>query len=49
MHFTVGFILTTLPATLAAVYDVAVGAGGKLTYDPQYVNAAVGDTVNFVL
>jgi plastocyanin len=30
-------------------YKVTVGAGGKLRYDPQYVNAEVGDYVKFEL
>jgi plastocyanin len=49
MHATLGFALAALPAAFAATYDVSVGAGGVLAYDPQYVTAAVGDTVNFVL
>lgn len=46
---TLIFVFAALPAALATTYDVSVGAGGKLVYDPQFVNAAPGDIVNFVL
>jgi plastocyanin len=49
MHATLALSLAAIPAAFAASYDVSVGANGKLAYDPQYVNAAVGDTINFVL
>ncbi|KAJ8700775.1 hypothetical protein PTI98_003765 [Pleurotus ostreatus] len=40
--------LGALPAVFAATFDVSVGAGGQLAYDPPFVNAAPGDVVNFV-
>lgn len=43
------FVLAALPVVLSATYDVSVGAGGNLAFDPPYVTAAAGDTVNFVL
>lgn len=49
MLVTLGFALAALPVAFAATYDVSVGAGGKIAYDPEYVTAAVGDIVNFVL
>jgi plastocyanin len=49
MFVTLGFALAALPVAFAATYHVSVGAGGKIAYDPQYVTAAVGDIVNFVL
>ncbi|KAF4579497.1 hypothetical protein EYR40_000329 [Pleurotus pulmonarius] len=42
------FALGALPAVLAATFDVSVGAGGQLAYDPPFVNAVPGDVVNFV-
>jgi len=48
MLVTLGFALAALPVAFAATYDVSVGAGGKIAYDPEYVTAAVGDIVNFV-
>ncbi|RDB18971.1 hypothetical protein Hypma_014380 [Hypsizygus marmoreus] len=45
---TFGLALAALPGVFAATLDVAVGAGGKLAFDPQYVNAAPGDIINFV-
>jgi len=44
-----GLVLVYLPFAFAITHDVSVGANGALRYDPQYVNAAVGDIVNFVL
>ena len=44
-----GLALATLPAALAATFDVSVGASGLLQYNPQTVIAAPGDIVNFVL
>ncbi|KAG5651999.1 hypothetical protein H0H81_006651 [Sphagnurus paluster] len=46
--FTLGLLLVTVPGVLSATYDVAVGAGGNLAFDPQYVTAYPGDVVNFV-
>ncbi|KAG7444607.1 uncharacterized protein BT62DRAFT_216235 [Guyanagaster necrorhizus] len=41
-------IAAILPATAyAATYNVSVGANGTLAYDPPYVRASVGDTINF--
>jgi len=36
-------------AVLAANYDVTVGANSKLSFNPEYVHAKVGDTVTFIL
>ncbi|KAK7034074.1 hypothetical protein VNI00_012505 [Paramarasmius palmivorus] len=44
---TFALALSTVPAALAANYDVTVGAGGNLVFNPEYVQAAVGDTVTF--
>ena len=46
-----------VPAAAAGLEDrsrskthkVTVGQGGKLRYDPEYVNAKVGDTIKFEL
>jgi plastocyanin len=39
-----------LPAVFAAQIDVQVGSpDGQLVYQPEYVSAAAGDVVNFVL
>lgn len=44
------FVLSAaLPAVYAATYDVQVGPGGKFVYEPEWVVAAPGDTVNFIL
>lgn len=48
MNAAIRFALTALPVALAATFDVSVGAGGNLTYNPPFLNAAVGDVVNFV-
>ncbi|KAJ8521926.1 hypothetical protein ONZ45_g1428 [Pleurotus djamor] len=48
MSKALAFALSVLPAALAVTYDVSVGAGGELAYNPQYVNAVPGDVVNFV-
>ncbi|KAK0472177.1 Cupredoxin [Armillaria novae-zelandiae] len=38
-----------LPAAVyATTYDVTVGANGALAYDPEYVTASAGDTINFI-
>jgi plastocyanin len=44
-----GLALFYVPFAFAATYNVSVGANGLLRYDPQYVNAAVGDVVYFIL
>ncbi|KAK0442578.1 hypothetical protein EV421DRAFT_1807845 [Armillaria borealis] len=42
-------IAAILPATVyAAMYNVTVGANGELAYNPEYVTASAGDTVNFI-
>lgn len=46
---TFSMALAVLPTVFATNYDVSVGASGQLLYDPQYVTAVAGDTVNFVL
>jgi plastocyanin len=50
MIFTsLGLSLLALPTAMALqVFDVSVGLKG-LVFDPPYVNASVGDIVNFVL
>lgn len=45
----VGLSLLALPSTLAATYDVSVGAEGLLRYNPEFVTAAAGDIVRFTL
>jgi len=40
--------LATLPVALGASINVQVGAGGKLAYDPEFVNANPGDIINFI-
>ncbi|KIK00142.1 hypothetical protein K443DRAFT_679414 [Laccaria amethystina LaAM-08-1] len=45
---TLGLALASLPVALAATYNVEVGAGGQLAYDPPYITASAGDTVNFI-
>ena len=43
-------IAAILPATAyAATYNVTVGANGELAYNPEYVTASAGDTINFIL
>lgn len=44
-----GLAVTALPFAFAATYDVSVGAGGQLAFDPQFVTAVAGDVINFVL
>lgn len=44
-----GLALASLPTALAASYNVQVGAGGQLAYNPPYITASAGDTVNFIL
>ncbi|KAK0218563.1 hypothetical protein EDD85DRAFT_915880 [Armillaria nabsnona] len=42
-------IAAILPATTyAATYNVTVGANGELAYNPEYVTASAGDTINFI-
>ncbi|KAK0470413.1 uncharacterized protein EV420DRAFT_1256763 [Desarmillaria tabescens] len=41
-------ITAILPVTVyAATYNVAAGVNGTLAYDPEYVIASAGDTINF--
>lgn len=49
-------ILTSLGLSFLAplvmgqtVIDIAVGLGGRLTFEPPYVTAQLNDIVNFVL
>lgn len=46
---SVGLTLAALPVAFAATFTVQVGAGGNLAYDPEFVLADPGDTINFVL
>jgi plastocyanin len=46
---TLALALAALPVSLAATYNVQVGAGGNLVYDPEYVSAQPGDIINFTL
>lgn len=41
--------LAALPVVLGATFQVQVGAGGALAYDPPFVNANPGDVVQFIL
>jgi len=41
-------LASLLPAVRSAVIDVIVGGVGILKYEPEFVNAAVGDQVRFV-
>ncbi|KAK0486637.1 Cupredoxin [Armillaria luteobubalina] len=42
-------IAAILPAAVyATTYDVTVGANGELAYNPEYVTASAGDTINFI-
>jgi plastocyanin len=47
MFFSAALALSAFGLAQAATFDVIVGAGG-LNYEPKSVNAAVGDTINFV-
>jgi plastocyanin len=48
MHFSKQAAIAAFAATAhAANFNVQVGQGGGLTFQPQTVNAAVGDTVTF--
>ncbi|ESK94187.1 hypothetical protein Moror_8387 [Moniliophthora roreri MCA 2997] len=42
-----GLAFASLPAVFAANYDVTVAPGGELVFSPEYVQAAIGDTVTF--
>jgi len=46
---TLALALAVLPVAFGAEYNVQVGAGGKLVYDPEYISAQPGDVVNFIL
>ncbi|KAF9003040.1 Cupredoxin [Cyathus striatus] len=42
-------LAASLPVALSqVVYNVSVGAGGALRYDPQFVTANAGDIINFI-
>jgi len=41
--------LLGLPTALGAVWNVTVAPAGKLVYEPEWVNAAPGDFVQFTL
>ncbi|PPQ74708.1 hypothetical protein CVT26_007559 [Gymnopilus dilepis] len=45
---SIALSLAAIPAAFAATFTVQVGAGGKLAYDPEFVLANPGDTINFV-
>lgn len=49
MFAPLGLALATLPVVFAVTHDVSVGAGGVLKFDPEFVTAATGDIVQFVL
>jgi hypothetical protein len=42
-------LLVALPTVLGATFDVQVGAGGQLAYNPEFITANPGDIVNFIL
>jgi hypothetical protein len=42
-------LLVALPTVLGATFDVQVGAGGLLAYNPEFITANPGDIVNFIL
>jgi len=48
MHFTKSAVIGFLPAALAANFQVIVGANNGLTFTPNTVKAAVGDTVQYM-
>ncbi|KDQ59248.1 hypothetical protein JAAARDRAFT_176046 [Jaapia argillacea MUCL 33604] len=50
MRFALRFAIlaSVITLSLAAVFDVSVGAGGLLKFDPETVTAQKGDIVNFV-
>jgi hypothetical protein len=50
MYFTKSFIAATafMSAAYAANHQIQVGTGGLRVFTPSTVNAAVGDTVQFV-
>ncbi|KAH6892807.1 Cupredoxin [Coprinopsis sp. MPI-PUGE-AT-0042] len=49
MISTALFLLgAAVPLSFAATYDVQVGPGGRFVYEPAYIQAQAGDTVNFV-
>jgi hypothetical protein len=43
------FLGSALPLVLAATYEVQVGPNNDFVYEPAYIAAQAGDTVNFVL
>jgi len=49
-HFALGSValLASAQLALAASFDVIVGGPGVLKFNPQFVNASVGDVVRFV-
>jgi plastocyanin len=49
MHFSKATLLNLIPAVLAAgtVHQVTVGPSNTLTFSPNTINAAVGDSVQF--
>lgn len=46
---TLALALAALPIAFGAEYSVQVGPGGRIAYDPEYVSAQPGDTINFIL
>jgi plastocyanin len=49
MFTSLALALIALPAAFAYQWEVSVGAGGKLRYDPPYTYAEPGDTIKFTL
>ena len=46
--FFIALTLAAVPATvLGAMFNVTVGAGGQLAFNPSNISAAVGDQINF--
>lgn len=49
MHFTKSLLAAAIAATAsAATHQIQVGTGGERVFEPATVNAAVGDTVQFI-
>ncbi len=40
-------VIALIPSSIAVNYDVTVGKGAQLKFDPETLNAAVGDTVTY--
>ncbi|KIW00758.1 uncharacterized protein PV09_07739 [Verruconis gallopava] len=50
MHFTKSIVAASacISAAFAATHQIQVGTNGQRVFDPPTVNAAVGDTVQFI-